>query len=149
MLDISSLIGIVSLIYGFYKATQVLMMVRKIRASDSWTGTRGVVTEARVRSNYWTSGRHFWSEILYSYRAPGVESIGKLRNESFYKSETTANDFIRTHPVGSSFPVRYNPAKPGESITDMDKVSSYDRFIVIFYLVFGVVMLMAPILALK
>jgi hypothetical protein len=146
MLDLTFLIGISSLLFGLYKAFQVFSLTRKIRASGSWVVTRGIVTESGVKSNYWTSGRHFWSEIKYSYLPPGSECSGKLRNESFWKSDLSANDFIHEHPVGSALPVRYNPDKPGESITEYDVVSSYDRFIVIFYGVFGLVMLLMAIL---
>ncbi len=126
--------------YFLYTLVKILRLKRRMEASQAWPRTAGRVTDARVRGEIaGKGGRHYYTEVAYTYNVFGSEYTGKFREDTFFGFKRAAEDNASAYPAGMPIQVRYNPDRPHEAVTEYDRVSRYELFQVIMFLVTVVV----------
>jgi hypothetical protein len=125
---------------GVFFGLKVIGINRKKTASASWPVTTGHVLSKDVSSskNSGSSGYNYRADITYNYDAPG----GPFEKKLFLGSKgvrTQAEKLLEA--IGDTIQVRYNPEKPGEHITDFEKIMPVHMLTAIGALVLAVVLL--------
>lgn len=125
---------------GVFFGLKVIGINRKKTASAGWTVTTGHVLSKDVSSskNSGSNGYTYRADVTYNYDAPGGP---------FEKKLSLGSKGIRTQAeklldmIGDTIQVRYNPEKPGEHITDFEKIMPLHIITAIGALVLAVVFL--------
>jgi hypothetical protein len=125
---------------GVFFGLKIIGISRKKTASASWPVTTGHVLSKDVSSskNSGSSGYSYRADVTYNYDAPG----GPFQKKLFLGSKgvrTQAEKLLEA--IGDTIQVRYNPEKPGEHITDSEKIMPVHIVTAIGALVLAVVFL--------
>lgn len=136
LIALAVLLIAVSVFFGL----KVLGIYRRKNASASWPAATGNVSSRNISSikNSSSSGYSYRADATYSYDAPG----GPFEKKLFLGSKglrPQAEKLLET--IGDTIQVRYNPEKPAEHITDLEKIMPVDVFSMIGSLVLAVVLL--------
>ncbi len=108
--------------------------------------TIGTVSDSYTKYSSGNKGRkHHYAVIEYTYKVMGTDFSGTSKIESFWGTEGSAIEHAADHDKGTTLTVRYNPEKPQNYITELDKVSALEVFNVVIFLIVGVSMLIALI----
>jgi hypothetical protein len=92
--------------YGVKKLSQKL---RQNRAFVGWPSTEARIQYAKVQNN---GPRQFWAELSYTYYVEEYRSGTHLHR---FRKEAEADEFV-AQVKDKRLQVRYNPAKPEESV---------------------------------
>ncbi len=108
-------------IYGIY---------RRKTASARWLAATGNVLSRDISSvkNSSTSGYSYRADVTYSYDAPG----GPFKKKLFLGSKGLRPQAEKLlEAIGETIQVHYNPEKPAEHITDLEKIMPIHVFTMI------------------
>jgi hypothetical protein len=94
----------------------------KLRRARTWPAQLGRLDSTAVRlysNGGQAAGSKFLAELKYSYSAQGQQYSGGLCRSFLLKAR--ANRWIGNYAVGQRIMVRYNPAKPRNSVIFEDE----------------------------
>jgi hypothetical protein len=118
-------LAIMLIALSIFFGLKMLRIYRKRSASASWPAINGTVLSREVTSskNSGSSGYSYRAEVTYSYGAPG----GPYKKKLFLGSKGLREQADKLlDNVGDTIPVRYNPEKPAEHISQHEKIMPVD-----------------------
>jgi hypothetical protein len=118
----------------------MLRIYRKRSASASWPAINGTVLSREVTSskNSGSSGYSYRAEVTYSYGAPG----GPYKKKLFLGSKGLREQADKLlDNVGDTIPVRYNPQKPAEHISEHEKITPVDVIVTVGLLILAAILI--------
>lgn len=122
-----------------YFGMKVLGINRRRTASASWPAATGNVLSKNISSiKNSSSGYSYRADVTYRYDTP----VGPFEKKLFLGSKglrPQAEKLLET--IGDTIQVRYNPEKPVEHITDLEKIMPVHVFSMIGSLILAVVLL--------
>jgi hypothetical protein len=100
-----------------------LMKRRKLRQSRSWPSAEGRVNSTDLSLHKTGTEQSQWfATVLYSYSVQGASYSGKLQRTYLLKGH--GEKWLGGFPAGLVLAVRYNPAKPADSVLHEDEQSA-------------------------
>jgi hypothetical protein len=141
IIGLAALLIAVSVFFGL----KVFGIYRRKTASASWSATTGNVLSRNISSikNSSSGGYSYRADVTYRYDAPG----GPFEKKLFLGSKgfrPQAEKLLET--IGETIQVRYNPERPVEHITDLEKIMPVHVFAMIGSLILAVVLLVLAFL---
>jgi len=123
------LFGAILLALSLYNAWKVIRLYRIKTASAAWILTAGEVLSKYVSTNRDSDGSKSYRAIIsYTYTVLGNEFERKLSRGSLW-GKRGAEKILAG--IGDTLEVRYNPQKPDEHITGLDKIGVSEIFSVV------------------
>lgn len=136
---VTILVSVGLLLFGLYKAWNLVRQILKKSQSESWQVTTAEVTSKQVvRKISARSGATYIPEIFYQYTVIGQVFENKIRLQKHY---TTSSAEKKVDAIGATFGVRYNPDQPKEHLTEYDFINYADILIIVISLVFAGIMI--------
>lgn len=92
---------------------------RKALQSQSWPATKGIITQADIRTQEDDETIRYVPVISYSYEVAGRMYDGKrvsFGSDVDFGSRQKAMDYLAEYPPDAEVNVYYNPDKPNESV---------------------------------
>lgn len=124
--------------FAFFKFYQYFSFKRKQQASLNWPEASASVSSSRTDYTRSSKGnKRYHAEIEYTYTVLGAVQTGHQRLYSFFGGQNSADKDAAKYPVGSTFPLRYNPEKPGDNLSALDKSASSNLTSGILFLFLG------------
>ncbi len=121
-LAILSALGLAGLLSG-------LWLIRRVRgqarAALGWPTAAGTVAASEVASFKTKRGRQFMAQVAYSYEVAGTQHSGnRLRFGHYAGALATAEADAGRYKPGSAVQVRYDPARPEQSVLEAGAAGS-------------------------
>ena len=132
--------GVVFLIGGLLLSLGVYRTQKKVKVSQAWPETTGKVTSAEIDKERYRSGDNYIPKITYVYSVLGADFTGIFILDN-QKSSEAAKQATAPFTVGTPIPIRYNPEKPQEHVSEQDNITRKYLLVIAGMLVFGVVSL--------
>lgn len=115
---------------------KVFGISRRRSASAKWHVATGSILSRDISSVKNSSGYSYRADVTYSYAAPG----GPFKKKLFLGSKGLRSQAEKLlEAIGDTIQVRYNPNKPEEHITDLEKIMPVQVFSIIGSLVLAIV----------
>jgi hypothetical protein len=113
----SALIGSGLLSYGLYQQ-------RKVRESQEWPQTVGVVTKADLVVDTGPDSNGYSISVSYEYQVNGVRHAGNRIGfrKRWYVRKRRAQTELARYAIDSEVPVFYDPAKPADAVLSRQSV---------------------------
>ena len=134
------LFGVVVVIGGLLLLLGVYRTQKKVKVSQTWPETLGKVTSAEINKERYRSGDSYIPKITYAYSVLGANFTGIFILDN-QKSNEDAKQATAPFKVGAPIPIRYNPEKPQEHVSEQDKITKKYLVVIAGMFIFGVVSL--------
>jgi len=110
-----------SVIFGMYSAWSTFYVRVKVRASAKWPVTVGKISSAVIVEEQGAKGRKLYKpEVQYKYSVNGQEYRSELTFNT-HALESSAQNVVRSMPVGTEIRVWYHPNENQLSVSDRDE----------------------------
>lgn len=137
--------GILGIIGGLLKLIRASMSWLRQRASLDWVQTTGSITASitnKLPGFIISDLPYYYAEASYSYTVMGVEHQGKSKMDSILGLKSTAEKKALVYLPRAPLIVRYNPDKPEDSVSELDRISIYDVTEGFVLLALGIILLL-------
>ncbi len=130
--------GAILLILSLYNAWKVIRLYRMKTASAAWILTAGEVLSKYVSSHRDSDGSKSYRAIIsYTYNVLGDEFERKITRGSLW-GKRGAEKFL--DGIGETLEIRYNPEKPDEHITSLDKIGVNEVFSIVMPVIVALIL---------
>ncbi len=111
--------------FGLYRLYQYYIFHRRVYSARAWPETAGTVVDGHTGyTPGLRGGRNYYAMLNYRYHVQGHEYAGAMKKH-LIGGEGPAKRFLENHPPESSLRLHYNPEKPAEHLSTLDKSSTY------------------------
>jgi hypothetical protein len=133
-------LSVVLIAVAVFFGLKILGISRRKTASRSWPVTSGRILSRDISStrNSSSGGYTYRAVLTYGFEAPG----GPFQKKLFLGSKGLRPQVEKLfEAIGDTIPVRYNPEKPAEHMTDFEKIMPAQVATVICSLILAVALL--------
>lgn len=132
--------GAFFLVFSLYNAWKVIRLYRMKTASVTWTLTAGEVLSKYVSTQRDSDGSKSHRAIIsYTYTVLGDEFERKISRGSLW-GKRGAEKILAG--IGDTIEVRYNPEKPDEHITGLDKIGVGEVFTLVTPIIVALILVL-------
>ncbi len=111
--------------YGLYRLYQYYTFYHHVYSRSAWPRADGTVIGGYTGyTPGMRGGRNYYAVIEYRYDVNGSEYMGKVKRNTI-GGEGQAKRLIEKFPAESTLRVHYNPVKPEEHVSVLDKSTFY------------------------
>ncbi len=138
-------VGALTLLLALGFFVQSVRLFFRVRESDRWPGTEGVVTSADIEHEPRRPlGMEFFPRITFEYEVEGRRYTGRRwrRGATGFQHQEDAKQVLARYPVGARVTVYYSPADPERSLLERGLAG---RAVVWYNVILGVVALLLGI----
>ncbi len=111
--------------FGLYRLYQYYIFYRRVYSARAWPEAAATVVDGHTGyTPAMRGGRNYYATLNYRYYVQGHEYLGVLKQHTV-GGEGQAKRLLELHPPESPLPVHYNPAKPAEHLSPLNKSTTY------------------------
>ncbi len=111
--------------FGLYRLYQYYIFHRRVYSARAWPETAGTVVDGHTGyTPGMRGGRNYYAMVNYHYQVQGHEYAGVLKKHTMW-GEGQAKRLLAKFPLDSSLRIHYNPVKPAEHLSTLDKSRTY------------------------
>jgi len=134
------LLATIMLVLGLFNAWKMFRLYRRKAASVMWPVTAGEVLSKYVATHTSSKGgKSYRAVISYMYTVVGDEFERKFSQGSPWGRQGAEKILAG---IGDTIEIRYNPEKPEDHITTLDKIGFTDIFFIGLPLIFALILLL-------
>ncbi len=112
-------------VFGLYRIYQYYIFHHRVFSSRAWPETAGTIVGGTTGyTRGMRGGRYYYATLEYRYPVQGQEYTGVLKKQTLW-GEGHAKRILEKYPPESSLKIHYNPAKPEDHLSVLDKSRSY------------------------
>jgi hypothetical protein len=113
------------MVFGLYRLYQYYNFYHHVHSDRAWPETAGTVVDGTTGYTPGIrGGKNYYAMIDYHYLVQGHKYLGKLKkNMAWGLGE--AKRFVEKFPPESVIQVHYNPVKPEDHVSVLDKSKTY------------------------
>ena len=112
-------------VFGLYRLYQYSIFHRRVYSARAWPEAAGTVVGGHTGyTPGMRGGRYYYAMLDYRYSVQGHEYTGVLKRYALW-GERQARQLLEKHPPESSLRVHYNPSKPAEHLSTLNKSTTY------------------------
>jgi hypothetical protein len=121
--------------WGLYRLYQYYVFHRRVYSARAWPATAGTVVDGSTGyTPGMRGGRYYYARLNYRYQVQGHEYTGALQKHSIL-GEGQAKRLLEKYPPESFLQIHYNPVKPAEHLSTLDKSRTYLVVSLIIFLI--------------
>jgi hypothetical protein len=107
--------------FGLYRLYQYYIFHRRVHSAGAWPETAGLVVEGHTGYTPGMRGaKYYYARLNYRYHVQGHEYTGVLEKHTLL-GEGQARRLLDKYPTEGSLKIHYNPLKPAEHLSTVDK----------------------------
>ena len=111
--------------FGVYRLYHYYVFHRRVYSARAWPEAAGTIVDGRTGyTPGMRGGRYYYATLTYRYHVQGHAYSGVMKKHTLW-GERQATQLLDRHPPDSSLRVHYNPDKPAEHVSTLDKSRTY------------------------
>lgn len=111
--------------FGLYRVYQYSKFHHHVFSTHAWPETVGMVVDGYTGYTPGArGGKNFYAVLDYHYLAYGHKYMGTLKKNMLW-GQGTAKRFVEKYPAESAIQIHYNPVRPEEHASVLDKTRSH------------------------
>jgi hypothetical protein len=111
--------------FGLYRLYQYYSFYHHVSSGSAWPGTAGTVVNGYTGyTPGMRGGKNYYAVIDYYFLVQGNKYMGSLKKNTV-GGQGEAKRLVEKYPPESAIQVHYNPVKPEEHVSELDKSRTY------------------------
>jgi hypothetical protein len=111
--------------FGLYRLYQYFKFYRHVHSASAWPETAGTVVDGQTGyTPGMRGGKNYYAMIDYHYLVQGHKYMGRLKKNTL-GGQAQAQRLVEKYPPDSAIQVHYNPLRPEEHLSVLDKSRSH------------------------
>jgi hypothetical protein len=121
---VGSIFSVLLMAFGLYRLYQYYTFFRHVHSANAWPETAGTVVDGHTGyTSGMRGGKYYYAMIDYHYLVQGRRYTGKIKKNTLW-GQGQAQRLVDKYPPDSAIQVHYNPLRPAEHVSVLDKSRS-------------------------
>ena len=122
---VGSIFSVLMMAFGLYRLYQYYKFHHHVYSHNAWPETAGTVVDGYTGyTPGMRGGKIYYAALSYHYLVQGHKYMGNLKKNIAW-GQGEAKRFVEKHSPESAVQVHYNPVKPEEHLSLLDKSKAY------------------------
>jgi hypothetical protein len=122
---VGSIFSVLLVAFGLYRLYQYYKFYRRVYSGSAWPETAGTVVGGYTGYTPGArGGKNYYALIEYHYLVQGHKYMGKLKKNTVW-GQGQAKRLVEKYPPESAIQVHYNPVRPEEHASVLDKTRAH------------------------